>query len=57
MINIDDVDVNLGVCPSCKMPVHFRKTKKKIYLCVHYVEKKHNNILMEKFYLQKLNLI
>ena len=34
MINLDDVDVNLGMCPSCKMPVHFRKTKKEnIFLC------------------------
>jgi len=34
MINVDDVDVNLGMCPSCRMPVHFRKTRKEnIFIC------------------------
>ena len=34
MINIDDVDVNLGIFPNCKMPVHFRKTKKEnVFMC------------------------
>jgi len=26
-MELDDIAVNLGICPHCSTPVHFRKTK------------------------------
>lgn len=44
-MNIDDVDINLGICPNCKFPVHFKKTKKeKIYICPLCFEKAQQHV-------------
>ena len=41
----EDVNINLGVCPSCKFPVHFRKTKKEnIFICPLCFEKAQQHI-------------
>ena len=29
-MDLDEVQVNLGVCPHCATPVHFRKTKEEL---------------------------
>mgnify|MGYP003346117410 CR=1 FL=1 len=40
-----DVDVNLGICPHCNYPVHFRKTKKdNVYICPLCFEKAEQHI-------------
>ena len=44
-MDLDEVQVNLGVCPHCATPVHFRKTKEEnIFFCPLCLEKSRQHI-------------
>lgn len=44
-MELDDIAVNLGICPHCSTPVHFRKTKApNIFVCPLCFEKSKQHI-------------
>jgi len=44
-MDLEDVQINLGVCPHCATPVHFRKTKdENIFVCPICLEKSKQHI-------------